>query len=304
MPMIAMRDQQRLFVRTLGQGQPVLMLPGLGMSSYQWLPFVWPFRRRYRFLMPDFRGHGRSAHATLNQADVFQNHADDVEDVIRHFGLDDYLLVGISLGCTTAMHLERDDRLGNVRAYLHIDQSPCVVNQPDWPYGLAGARQEALFAVMQAIDAELACWPDQAYFYQLPRQVRRGLAEQITRAFALLGVGAARRAVMRQALTMPAWLGRRLPLQRCADIRAYMQAYAGGGHDYRPTLGKAGAPVTLMAGMRSPLYHSDGQRLVAERAAQGQVIEFHRSGHVPLMDEPVKFMRHFRGFLEGGRAGG
>ena len=39
MPFYTMPDQEQLFVRRFGSGEPVLVLSGLGMLSWQWLPF-------------------------------------------------------------------------------------------------------------------------------------------------------------------------------------------------------------------------------------------------------------------------
>ena len=68
MPLISLRDGQKLHVRVLGRGQPVMMLPGLGMSSSQWLPYIVPYLRQFRFYLPDFRGFGLSADVRLNQS--------------------------------------------------------------------------------------------------------------------------------------------------------------------------------------------------------------------------------------------
>lgn len=298
MPFVSMRDQQQLYVRVVGRGQPVLMLPGLGMTSRQWLPFVLPFSRSFQFFMPDFRGHGRSMNVSLNQADVFQNHVDDVQDVIAHFQLEDFLLAGISLGATTAMHLQRETGLHGVRRYLHIDQSPNVVNDASWRYGLAGDKQPQLFAGMNALLQILDRYPEVMFFDQLPRSVKKDMAEKLAALFAILGSGAGPLAFLRHVLpNLPALVARKIPLMRLADTRAYLAAYSGGGHDYRPTLGHGNVPVTLMMGMQSPLYAAPGQRLVAESANQSTVVCFERSGHVPLMDEPLKFIRQFGRFL-------
>ena len=40
MPFYTMPDQEKLFVRRVGEGEPVLVLSGLGMQSWQWLPFL------------------------------------------------------------------------------------------------------------------------------------------------------------------------------------------------------------------------------------------------------------------------
>ncbi|MBC6819875.1 alpha/beta hydrolase, partial [Acinetobacter baumannii] len=44
MPYYTMPDQESLFVRRVGRGEPVLVLSGLGMQSWQWLPFIYANR--------------------------------------------------------------------------------------------------------------------------------------------------------------------------------------------------------------------------------------------------------------------
>ena len=81
------RDKKNLSVRVIGQGQPVLLLHGLGMSSRHWLPFVLPYSRQFKFYMPDLRGAGHSAHIAFNQHDIIHNHMEDVQDIVQHFSL-------------------------------------------------------------------------------------------------------------------------------------------------------------------------------------------------------------------------
>ncbi|MBK7155610.1 MAG: alpha/beta hydrolase [Sandaracinaceae bacterium] len=298
MPFVPMRDGSRLHVRVVGSGPPVLMLPGLGMASAHWLPFVLPHAHRFRFYMPDFRGHGPSRHLRLTQPDVFESHAQDVKDVVAHFGLTDYLLAGISLGATTALHVRRETGFEGVRGYLHIDQSPNVLNGPDWQHGLAGERQDELFRHMQAALRVLAHHPDAEFFDELPQSVRVSLAFTLSSLIGVLGAAPARVRFIRRALPrLPAAIARRVPLLRLDDMRAYLTAYSGGGHDYRPALAHGDVPVTLMVGMNSPLYAPAGQELVATQAKRGRVVRFHRSGHAPLLDEPRKFRREFARFL-------
>lgn len=55
MPYYTMPDQESLFVRRVGRGEPVLVLSGLGMQSWQWLPFIYANRKEYEFIIPDWR---------------------------------------------------------------------------------------------------------------------------------------------------------------------------------------------------------------------------------------------------------
>lgn len=299
MPFIPVRDGQSLYVRVLGRGQPVLLLPGLGMHGGHWLPFIWPYLGRYRFYLPDFRGHGRSAAVRLNQPDVFQNHMEDVQDLIAALGLKDFLLGGISLGGSTALHLNRESGLAGVRRYLHIDQSPCVGNRPDWPHGLFGHRQDHLFGEMHRLADLLADHAHLTHLGDLPLGARREAASTLSEIVAGMTGRPLLKPLVRRMLVSPAQLSKRLPLNRIDDCHAYLRAYTAGGHDYREALRRCPVPVTVMVGMKSPLYHPHGQMAIADYAPQARIVRFHRSGHVPLVDEPVKFIRELGRFLQG-----
>ncbi len=51
MPYYTMPDQESLFVRRVGRGEPVLVLSGLGMQSWQWLPFIYANRKDTNYLL-------------------------------------------------------------------------------------------------------------------------------------------------------------------------------------------------------------------------------------------------------------
>lgn len=299
MPHLILRDGARLHVRTIGRGQPVLMLPGLGMSSAHWLPFIWPHLSRFRFYLPDFRGFGASAGLRPHEADVFESHARDVEEVIAHFGLQDFLLAGYSLGGTTALHLLRDGKLGGIKRYLHIDQSPCVGNREDWSYGLFGLQQDALFKKMRTLNALLAQHPQSKHLHQLPAAAKREAATVMATIFSRMAGKPGLEGGLRHFLLLPGGLSRLLPLTRLDDARCYLDAYSRGGHDYREALRQCPAPITLFVGMRSPLYHPAGQMAMADYAPQARIVRFEKSGHVPLSDEPLKFARELGRFLHG-----
>lgn len=300
MPFITLRDGARLHVRVLGRGQqPVLMLPGLGMSSAHWLPFIWPHLSRFRFYLPDFRGFGRSAHLRLRHADVFESHGQDVQELITHFGLRDFLLAGYSLGGSTALHMLRAGKFSGVRRYLHIDQSPCVVNREGWPYGLFGAQQAELFARMRALTALLAQHPEVLYLDKLPAAAKREAAAVMAIIFSRMNGRPAMEPWLRRFLLLPGAASRLLPLTRLDDAQRYLSAYANGGHDYRESLRECTAPITVFVGMRSPLYHPAGQMAIADYASDVSIVRFEKSGHVPLSDEPLKFGRELGQFLRG-----
>ncbi len=297
MPTVISRDQQPLYVRVIGKGQPVLMLHGLGMQSSQWLPFILPFIRHFKFYLPDFRGFGHSASIRLNQPDVFENHAQDIEDVIHHFDLKNFYLVGYSLGASTALHLQRSADFARVSRYLHIDQSPCVGNRTGWNYGLFGAQQDMLFTAFQRLLAVIAPFDNALFLHQLPLQTRLQAVTILGEIFETMLGKPFIKHVYNLSARWPMLMSRIISLSRLEDIRYYLNAYITGQHDYRDILGQWQIPTTVMIGMQSSLYHACGQRIIAEKMQPSRVVEFHKSGHTPLLDEPIKFIRELGQFL-------
>jgi pimeloyl-ACP methyl ester carboxylesterase len=299
-PRVIARDGQALHVRVVGRGQPALLLHGMGMDSRYWLPFVLPYLNRFRFYLPDFRGAGGSAGVRLNQRDIFQNHMEDVQDIIRHFGLQDFLLAGYSLGGSTALHLLNAGGFEGVRRYLHIDQSPCVGNREDWRYGLWGERQEELFGALRRLQEVLEQHADAEQLSQLPPPARRQAVATLAETFARIAGKPRLRDVLIAASQWP-WLFRKLaPVAHLGDLRATLASYVSGGHDYRPALANCPVPVTVLVGMRSDLYHPEGQMTIARQVREGRIVRFEKSGHVPLSDEPLRFVRELGRFLQGG----
>lgn len=91
----------RLAYREVGEGRPLLLLHGISTDATLWLADGKAeaiAARGHRVIMPDLRGHGRSAKphdAAAYPADVL---ADDGLALVGHLGLDDYDLGGYSLG--------------------------------------------------------------------------------------------------------------------------------------------------------------------------------------------------------------
>lgn len=143
MPTYRMLDGEYLFVREFGQGHPVLVLSGLGMQSWQWLPFLYQERKHFQFIIPDWRGFGGSKNCNFpHDMEAIHSHWRDIECLIQQRDMRRFILIGYSIGATTAMHGMRHSSLvPHLQAYLHIDQSPKISNDPDWPYGLFGPKQ-------------------------------------------------------------------------------------------------------------------------------------------------------------------
>ncbi len=91
-----------LFFRTVGNGQPLIILHGLFGSSDNWLTIAKSLSDNYKVILVDQRNHGKSFHS-----EEFHYHAmaEDVAQLIRDEGLEAPIVMGHSMGGKTAMKL-------------------------------------------------------------------------------------------------------------------------------------------------------------------------------------------------------
>jgi pimeloyl-ACP methyl ester carboxylesterase len=102
------RDGARLAYREVGAGRPLVLLHGLAGDGTLWLRHGHAeaiAARGFRVVMPDFRGHGRSAKphdAAAYPPDVL---TDDGFALVEHLELGDYDLGGYSLGARIVVRM-------------------------------------------------------------------------------------------------------------------------------------------------------------------------------------------------------
>lgn len=116
------KKQPPLFYRELGKGNPLLLLHGLAVNGEMFYPIAGEIAKRNHLIIPDLRGHGRSANLSgpytpkLMVQDVL-----GLLDSLRVKSLD---VLGYSEGGSLALelakeHPERVGRLVLVSAYSH-----------------------------------------------------------------------------------------------------------------------------------------------------------------------------------------
>ncbi len=94
----------RIFVRTAGDGAPLLLLHGFPTSSWDWAA-LWPtLVRRHRVIAFDFLGFGLSDKPIAGDYRL-AHQADIAEAVLAHFGVTQYSLIAHDYGDTVAQEL-------------------------------------------------------------------------------------------------------------------------------------------------------------------------------------------------------
>lgn len=299
MALVPLRDGQQLYVRCIGRGKPVVLLHGFGSQSAHWLPNVLPLMHKYRFILPDLRGFGRSHHLSIPGTDVFGHYARDIEDVFTHLQLDNVSLGGISTGAYTCLAFNQIGGFERVGRYLNIEHSAQSLNSADWEHGLFGARQDEIFALYRQLLHDVEHLAPDIPYWELPESIRLKMRDTV---IALL-CRASNRAMTRNLIRLGGRYCERLMtkiLIRVEHWRAYlhvMEAFME-GKDTRSHLANIKISTTLMVGVHSRYFHLDGQLDLCRYVPHAKVVRFENSGHIPIIDEPLKFQREFVRFLQ------
>lgn len=114
-------DGANIHYLDIGQGQPVLLLHGLGSCGDDWSLQIKALQDDYRVIAPDFRGHGGSS-APDGQFSIAQ-FADDMLALIDNLGLKDVHVAGLSLGGMVAFEMATRPN-ANLRSLTIVNSGP------------------------------------------------------------------------------------------------------------------------------------------------------------------------------------
>ena len=270
----AASDGQVVPVCVLGQGPPLVLVHGVGCSHRDWMPVAKRLARRHCVLAWDARGHGscRPVHGSITLARL----AEDLAEMLDHFGLERPVLVGHSMGALTLMQYLHSYGTQRVAAVVLVDQSPRIVTDDNWRLGLFGGCSAAMLSGLIA-------------------GARQDLAEML-----LNEVGARGGAWLKRQLGVQASLGRllRRRLGRI-DVRPLLDlAESMAQADFRASLSRLDAPLLVVLGARSP--HYAGLPLDAwyrNTVKHAQISVYPRAGHSPHVSEPLRFARELERFI-------
>ena len=248
----------------LGRGKPWLVLiQGLGFDRSGWAPVTPALSRRFRLVLIDNRGSGRST--TPDRKFTVADMAADVAAVLRSSKIARAHVLGASLGGMVAQELA----LGYPQ---HVDRLVLACTTPGWPYGYPMPR-----ASVQRMTAA-ASLPVEAAQRSL---VENALGPETLKEHPEL-VG---RIVRNQAA-------------RPGDTASW-QALATAGATYSGGTRQAliRAPTLIMYGDADAVVDPRNSRLLAGRISRSQVVVFPGLGHLFFWEEPAQFAKAVTTFL-------
>lgn len=132
-----------LYYEVTGNGPPLVFLSGWAMSCECWRAAVARLAKKYRCLLYDARGVGRSQPAALDAQFAIEDHADDLHRLLEAVGMFDAVMVGHDVGAmiaaeVAAMHPQ------DVRARVVVSPRPGLPEDDVKNLGLFTPAQLAL----------------------------------------------------------------------------------------------------------------------------------------------------------------
>jgi pimeloyl-ACP methyl ester carboxylesterase len=297
MPTLRLRDGRALHYHALGRGRTVVLLHGFAMHGGMWIPTVLPLAGRYRFVLPDLRGFGRSHRVPYAQKDVIANHADDVEDLLAALGEASVLLGGLSMGALTGLALASRGVFRRVAGYVHVDQAARIHNDAGYAHGLFGAAQTARFAELRALLDAADHHRDRPYD-ALPSALRAQFGVAFS-AFVRAAVRPAWLKTMTAALRREQVAKLLFPVENWRAYLDCLRAYLDERYDFRDALRRTEVPVTVMVGESSEMYPAAGQLELARSIPGARLVRFAGVGHAVPLEAPVAFVRALARALDG-----
>jgi sigma-B regulation protein RsbQ len=162
-------------------GQPLLFSHGFGCDQNMWR-YVWPhFAERYRIVLFDHVGAGRSdvsAYDSQRYASL-EGYAEDVLEICRELELEDVVFIGHSVSAmigalAAAAEPERFARL------VLVGPSPRYIDDDGYPGGFS---HEDIEGLLDAMDSNYLGWSSQMAPVIMGNEDRPELGEELTNSF-------------------------------------------------------------------------------------------------------------------------
>lgn len=268
-------DGERIRVACMGAGRPIVLLHGFGLCDADWRPVAHTLAHDHHVLAWHARGHRRSA-AQVNTRPTVERLGDDLAQLIEHFGLDQPVLAGHSMGALVALQYLRSHGSDNVGALCIVDQSPRIVTTRGWSLGFYGR-----FARRQS--------------QRFVEQLRADFPESVLRLLALGLNAKAREEYLLDSRHIVR--ARRALRERDGDALAHLFASLAAA-DFRSLIPTIDCPVLVVLGGRSNLFPARELAAYWRAALRRACVEtYPAADHFPHRTHAERFVTDLRAFV-------
>lgn len=259
-----------LAYRDLGRGHPVLLLHGGCMNHRVWESQICSLLESgFRVIAPDLRGHGSSD--APHSSYTAEMYAEDIATLSNVLGIDEFSLVGWSLGATIAATFAKDYRERLTNLVLVSSSILSDISQVE-----SGEQRENELPIGKMIENQRRNRP-------------RGMERFVAGMFGSDDHEQAIEWLWSIGMQTPMWVA-------VQTLEIYTDPPADRLH---AGLDALDIPVAVFQGALDGSATLDEARIVADEVlTDGLFVPFHDSGHVPFLEESKRFDEALISFLE------
>ncbi len=137
MSYLTMRDGTRIYYEDYGKGETLLFSHGLNSSHLEIKDFSNEFKRQYRIVLYDQRGHASSDRTTIHMN--VKTLGQDLNELIETLDLHDITAIGHSMGAASIFSYVDQYGCGRLKRIVAADMSPRLSNT-DWKGGIGQGK--------------------------------------------------------------------------------------------------------------------------------------------------------------------
>ncbi|QTN00484.1 alpha/beta fold hydrolase [Sediminibacillus dalangtanensis] len=265
MPYMKLDTGTELYYQDQGEGQAVVFVHGVMMSSKFFERQFDYFKQRYRTITFDLRGHGQSSKVPYGH--TVANYAKDLKRLIERLGLSEVILVGWSMGAFVIWDYFNQFGSEHVKAVTIVDQSPSDYLWDGWEYG--AFNFEAIKGVMQAIQEDQRSFNSE-FIYGMFKE--KPDPDQ-------------HRWILEEMMKLPAAIASTIVFNQTAV-------------DYRETLSNVTVPTLICFGRDDKFFPVAAGEYIQQRIPGSKLVAFENSSHCLFLEEPDAFNRELDSFFQ------
>ena len=247
----------------VGTGDPILLLHGWS-SSLRWFERnIAALAENHRVVAFDFRGHGSSE--KTESGHVMEQYARDVHDVIEGLELDRPLMAGWSMGSIVLWNYVLQFGAGQASGMVFVGQSASDLTTPEYEHGI------------MTID-DLPQWIGALQTDREP-MVRENM-----------------RLMVKHEPTAEELDWMTADYLRCPAHIAAVALYSQTVTNSMPAFPKIDFPTQVYFGVDPKMYKLEHGKYLAGVIPGCELVVFEESGHVPMWEEPARFVEEIERF--------
>ncbi|MFP8966223.1 alpha/beta fold hydrolase [Pokkaliibacter sp. CJK22405] len=270
MQQLILPDGEPIDVHIEGQGQPLVLLHGWTSGPHIWLPFCDELAKHFKVYVWRARGHRPEPLHTGTEVTLTQL-ANDLHAMLEMLDIKKPILVGHSMGAMLTWQYLRLYGQDHLSGLLWVDQSPCLMVKPDWPYSIYGHFSEEM---NQQLTEEMYVDFAEAALHL----AARGRNEVITAAYKADSEPIRQLRNYLKTLYAPALI------ELWQDMTS---------HDWRDVVANVTLPVSLLYGGKSQFYPIGVVDYLQALLPQAQARVFDEADHSPQISAPAQFSEAF-----------